>query len=276
MEFNNRSVNIYYEIKGSGKPVIMIHGFSVDHTLMAGSMEPVFENHPGYKRVYFDLPGMGRSQCADWISNSDVMLDFVEEFVRSLFPNERFLLAGESYGGYLSRGLLGRMADRIDGLLLICPVIYADRKMRNLPRHSVLIRDEELLSSLKTEDAKAVDNNLVVQSKSIYDKYNVNILSGIRKANKDFCNKLGSDGYEFSFDADKQFIEYVKPTLMLLGKQDSVVGYADAWEILEKYPRATFAVLDMAGHNLQIEQEALFTSLVLEWLRRVEEYQANP
>jgi hypothetical protein len=29
-------------------------------------------------------------------------------------------------------------------------------------------------------------------------------------------------------------------------------------------------VLDAAGHNLQIEQDALFESLVKEWLSRVE------
>jgi pimeloyl-ACP methyl ester carboxylesterase len=50
-----------------------------------------------------------------------------------------------------------------------------------------------------------------------------------------------------------------------------MVGYRDAWEILENYPRSTFAVLDRAGHNLQIEQETLFNALVNGWLDRVEE-----
>ena len=44
---------------------------------------------------------------------------------------------------------------------------------------------------------------------------------------------------------------------------------------MEKYPRATFAVLDLAGHILQIEQESLFNALVNEWLDRVEYYISN-
>lgn len=36
------------------------------------------------------------------------------------------------------------------------------------------------------------------------------------------------------------------------------------------YPRVTFAVLDMAGHNLQIEQPDVFNSLVHNWLNRLE------
>jgi pimeloyl-ACP methyl ester carboxylesterase len=45
--------------------------------------------------------------------------------------------------------------------------------------------------------------------------------------------------------------------------------YKDAWSILENFPRATFAVLDRAGHSLQIEQEEIFNSLINEWISRV-------
>ena len=50
---------------------------------------------------------------------------------------------------------------------------------------------------------------------------------------------------------------------------DDSVGYLDQFELLPHYPRASFAVLDVAGHNLQIEQPALFDALMLEWLDRV-------
>ncbi len=36
------------------------------------------------------------------------------------------------------------------------------------------------------------------------------------------------------------------------------------------YPRATFAVLDTAGHNLQIEQPQVFNALASEWLDRLQ------
>lgn len=45
---------------------------------------------------------------------------------------------------------------------------------------------------------------------------------------------------------------------------------SDAWSLIEHYPRATFAVLDMAGHNLQIEQSDMFNTLVHNWLERIE------
>jgi pimeloyl-ACP methyl ester carboxylesterase len=60
--------------------------------------------------------------------------------------------------------------------------------------------------------------------------------------------------------------------LFLTGRFDHWCGYRDAYQILDNYPRATFAVLDRAGHGLTIEQNILFRALVSEWLDRVEEY----
>jgi hypothetical protein len=54
-----------------------------------------------------------------------------------------------------------------------------------------------------------------------------------------------------------------------MGKQDSIVGYSDFGDFLKNYPRASFVVLDNAGHNLQIEQPELFYCLTKEWLERV-------
>jgi pimeloyl-ACP methyl ester carboxylesterase len=49
-----------------------------------------------------------------------------------------------------------------------------------------------------------------------------------------------------------------------------VVGYRDAARLVENFPRATVAILDRAGHNLQIEQQRLFEALAAEWLDRME------
>jgi pimeloyl-ACP methyl ester carboxylesterase len=44
MEYKIRDVTIYYEIFGSGSPILMIHGWSPDHRLMKGCMEPIFQS----------------------------------------------------------------------------------------------------------------------------------------------------------------------------------------------------------------------------------------
>ena len=109
-----------------------------------------------------------------------------------------------------------------------------------------------------------------MQNPETWRRFRDEIQPGLKVADYDFLNGLRERGYDFSFAVDVPDRRFEKPTLMLLGRQDSSVGYKDAWNILENYPRATFAVLDKAGHNLQIEQPGLFEALVKEWLERVE------
>lgn len=52
-----------------------------------------------FRRIYLDLPGMGKSGAGDWIKNADVMLEVVKEFIRQVIKEESFLMVGLSYGG---------------------------------------------------------------------------------------------------------------------------------------------------------------------------------
>jgi hypothetical protein len=49
-----------------------------------------------------------------------------------------------------------------------------------------------------------------------------------------------------------------------------VVSYRDVWKILEHFPRATYVVLDQAGHAPGVEQLQLSHTLMSEWVDRVE------
>lgn len=275
MECKVKNISINYEIIGDGKPIIMLHGYSVDHRLMLGCMEPLFSANDNYKRIYIDLPGMGKSESAEWINNADIMLDIIIDFIDKIIPKENFRIIGESYGGYLSRGVIYKMAHRVDGIALICPVIIADNKKRNVPQHIVLAKDSELFFNLTPEEVEDFNSMAVVQNEKIYERYKNEIMSGVKIADNRFLESFKENGYGFSFDVDKLNEKFDKPALMLLGRQDSCVGYKDAWSIQENFPRTTFVVLDRAGHNLQIEQEVLFKSLMSEWLERVNEATGN-
>jgi pimeloyl-ACP methyl ester carboxylesterase len=187
-----------------------------------------------------------------------------------VIPGHRFAIVGQSYGGYLARGVLARRTEWVDGMALLCPAIIADRPKRDLPKRAVIVKDDALLASLSTDDATAFGPNFVVQTQSTWRRFRDELLPAIRGGDQGFLEKL-SQRYAISLDVDALAQPFSKPVLMLTGRQDSDVGYRDQWKILENYPRGTFAVLDRAGHGLAIEQSALFTSLVGEWVARVEE-----
>ncbi len=267
MRYSIRDLEIHYEDIGSGRPVIMLHGFGLDHRVMLGCMEPIFSHREGWRRIYPDLPGMGRTRAKDWIANSDRMLDVVLEFIDAVAPGEDFVLAGESYGGYLALGVLHRKAESVEGLLLICPVFVADHPRRTLPHHATIFK-EPGLNLGSSEEEQMFKSMAVVRDSRHWKRFQEEILPGTKAADDEFLKAFQRKGYPFSFDVSG--ISFAGPSLVLLGRQDSVVGFRDALASLENFPRGTFAVVDRAGHDLQIEQEGVFNALVGEWLDRLE------
>jgi len=270
MECTLKKITIHYETFGEGKPIIMLHGWPIDHRVLVSELEPIFQNRVGWKRIYPDLPGMGKTPGMDWIRHQDQMLEVLLDFVDTLIPAQRFSVAGYSYGGYLGRGMVYRKSAIMNGLLLIAPTILADDKKKTLPPHISLVKDSALLSELEPELAQAFQGFAVVQSRELLDAWKNHGVPAGEIADYDFLGKL-AENYEFSFDVDTLPEPFGGPALFIMGRQDSICGYHDAWNILENYPRATFAVLDRAGHGVMVEQKELFNALVNEWLDRMEE-----
>lgn len=269
MECKVRDINIYYEIHGEGKPIVMIHGRSPDHRLMKGCMEPIFKTiNTTWQRIYFDLPGMGKTKGAPWITGSDQMFDLVMDFIDAVIPNQNFLLAGESYGGLLARGIINKRPSSVDGLLLICPVVAYEGPEGKGGQFKVLEKDDALLDSLTKEDRNYFEGKGInaLQNKRVWERFKTEVLPGLKMADHSFLENCRKP---LSFDVDALEKPYLKPTLMLAGRQDSIVGYRGILKLLDLYPRGSLVLLDRAAHNLQIEQDNLFTETVKEWLDRI-------
>ncbi|MDQ3787569.1 MAG: alpha/beta hydrolase [Actinomycetota bacterium] len=247
---------------GTGTPVLALHGWTPDHRLMLGCLEPVFARRQGYRRLYPDLPGMGKSPAPPSIASSDDMLAAVREFVAETIGTTPFLLVGESYGGYLARGLTRALGDQVLGLALICPIgVAVEYEARTLPPRQVLRREPGLRENAEFESMA------VVATAETLRRFEEEIDPGLAIADEQAMARIAAR--RRLTDDPEGGDTFTRPTLILTGRQDDVVGYEDQWALLPHYPRATFAVLDVAGHNLQFEQPALFDALMSEWLDRV-------
>ncbi|HXZ90890.1 MAG TPA: alpha/beta hydrolase [Candidatus Dormibacteraeota bacterium] len=269
MECKLDRITVHYEVFGEGKPILMLHGMSLDHTEMVYEMERYFTKRSGWKRIYLDMPGHGKTPGADWISSTDEILKVVEDFIDQVIPGERFVVAGTSYGAYIGRGLVHRRGAIMNGLLLSVPVIVPDRTKRILPPRVVLLKNQAIMDAARSENlSNEVDVFVVVQNRDVVD-YLRALQASV--ADEKFLEKIWPQN-GFSFDVDKLPQPFPAPTLFIMGRQDSVAGYRDAWNISENYARATFAILDRAGHLALGEQSQLCSDLIQDWLDRVEEW----
>ena len=109
---------VYYSVIGSGTPVYMLHGgLGYDHTPFRPWLDPWAEK---FKVVFYDHRGNGRSERMS--SMDDVTHDtFVEdlEALRSFLGDDKFVLAGNSYGGVIGQEYALKYPERLLGLILI-------------------------------------------------------------------------------------------------------------------------------------------------------------
>lgn len=265
---------VHHEVHGPGDPdaptVVLVHGFTVDMRVMTTPFEPVFARRPGWRRVYLDLPGHGRT-TAPGVAGSDDVFRVLRAAVDALVPG-RYVVVGQSYGGYMARGLVAAHRDRVDGMAIVVPVIEPAHEKRDLPPRRILFRDLGLAGRTGREALDA-DEVGVVQTPRTWAHREEAVVPGQEALDEAAALRIAAS-YEGTFAVDDG--EFARPSLILAGRQDSMTGYRDAWTILEKYPRATFAVLDRAGHGVDGEQPALLEALVGDWLDRVEEHRDRP
>ena len=263
---------IDYEAHGEGRPILLLHGWTMDRRVEIFDYEKIFAARPGWWRIYPDLPGMGRSVAKAGLSNQDDVLDSLLAFVDQVLPG-RFVLAGTSLGAYLARAIAARRRSSIAGLLLRVPCIFAEDARRTLPPFEALVADEAFMASLDADD-RAYLGDLLIQTpayaESLKHKGDAVVQPAIQ-ATAPIANEIRADPkrYGFSFDlieAEKTFDE---PTLIIAGRRDTTVGYRDAWSILDSYPRATFVALDRADHGWPMETPNLLPALVDDWLERI-------
>jgi pimeloyl-ACP methyl ester carboxylesterase len=263
VEYVTRDLPVHYVEQGHGSVVLALHGAGVDHREVMACLEPVFDALTGYRRIYPDLPGMGRTPAPDTIKSADDVLEVLLAFIEGVIGDQPLLVAGHSAGGYYAQAIAGQRPEQVVGLALLCPLLAG---LHDVPEHEVVYR------SGRMGNAEFRDY-FTVQTAKTLDRYQRDVEPAAPLADQSALARIG-ERWELTRPPAEE-VPYRRPTLLVTGRQDSTVGYARAWELLDDYPRATFAVLDRAGHALPHEQPGLLRALVSEWLDRVKEHSTS-
>jgi pimeloyl-ACP methyl ester carboxylesterase len=271
MKCRVRGIDMHFEEVGSGRPLLNLHGWGIGGGRMVMPfIEPLFRTRPGWRRLYPDLPGHGKTPVPPGTHGHDDVLDVVLEFIDAVAPGERFAVHGLSWGGYLARGVVYRRLKQLDGVMLSVPLVSWDADNSDMPAKQVVRSDPQFVAALRP-DEQWLEDDIVVQSLALLDDLRSNVVANATPAQDPAIARL-LEHEPFSFDPGELPEPCHAPALILTARQDHIAGYRAAWPILDNFPRGTFAVLDRSGHWLGIEQAALFRALATEWLDRVEEY----
>jgi pimeloyl-ACP methyl ester carboxylesterase len=272
MECSLENITVHYEVFGEGRPIILLPGWGMNTRSTAHDTEPYFQQRKGWKRIYIDPPGHGKTPGKDWITNQDKILEVILACIDKLTVGQRFSMIGVSLGAYLARGVILNRAEFVDGIAMIVPGIIAEDEKRTVPPYKVLVEDPTVRAELTPEEVDWFDMSVVHSRKWLDYLRTSPQVPEHENGDSEFLSRIREqpEKYAFTFDVDDVLEPFPGPSLIITGRQDAMVGYQDAWNILENYPRATYVVLDRAGHFLE-ESADLVHVLVNDWLDRVEE-----
>ena len=259
--------SLSFEERGTGLPIVNLHGWPAEHGQMMAMMEPLFVDRPGWRRIYVDLPGMGLSPGPAGLVSHDQMLDAVSDFIDTVVGDQPVVLAGHSYGAKLARGLMAAGANQIDAAFLLSPGGSGDVPAEAVPP-TVFVESQQFQDEL-TETEKKVVDLFRVRTMEVLDIVRSQAMPGVHAADYEFLERIAA-GPDFTYLSEPAR-PFPGPVLILSGRQEPT-GYRHLGQWLDSYPRGTLAVLDRTGHLLFAEQPELLAALAGEWLDRVQEY----
>jgi pimeloyl-ACP methyl ester carboxylesterase len=250
-------VLIHYVEHGEGVPLVALHGAGVDHREIEAAIEAIVPSE-GYRRIYPDLPGMGHTTAGGLTSNDDVVT-VLGQFLDHVGVGPVMLL-GHSYGAYLARGVAAQRPDVVLGLALLCPVAEHSGQV---PDHHVVRQEPDAYDELEPAQRQGFDEYFVIRTPATARRYRDHVLPGTAVVDEAALGRIFT-GWSIALGSGV----FAAPTLLAAGRRDSIAGYTDAVALLERYPHATLAVFEGAGHALMHERPELLAPLLSDWLVR--------
>jgi pimeloyl-ACP methyl ester carboxylesterase len=189
----------------------------------------------------------------------------VEEMAMSVLDKapRRFALAGFSLGGYVSLAILRVAPERVAKMALIATSARADTEARRAERR---LQIEAMAQPGGFEEHMRRDLAYVVHPSRLAEKPLVAALTEMQARQGAPVFIRQSKACMARPDSRPHLGKIVCPTLVLSGRQDSVLPPELSEEIARGIPNARHVIIEECGHYLPLERPHAVTALLRAWL----------
>ncbi len=255
----------FVRLKGSGEPVILLHGFT-------GSAKQwrnvVSESNLPVQWIGIDLPGHGKTIVREEKS----MEEYVDELIEVInqLEIENFHLLGYSMGGRTALLLANRHPERIKSLTLAgaSPGLKTTEEQEARKES-----DEKLAQFIEDKGIEAFvdywENIPLFQSQQSLSPEIKKVLHNERLFQTEHglalsLKTMGTGVMPSLWDQ----LEHIQiPTLLVTGELDEKFNSINE-EMLKRLPRAEHQVVKEAGHAVHVENLHSFVKIVSEFLQQ--------
>ena len=255
--------DISYRKKGSGKPVVFVHGFGEDGRIWDLIVEDL-QNQ--FTCLVPDIPGSGESimKRGAWT------MDNFAEALKLILDKEKMpsaTMIGHSMGGYIALAFAERYSDRLNGFGLFHSSAFADNEEKKSTRkrgiqfieeHGANKFLEQSTPNLFSDIFKTQHPEIV---KELVDKYT------------NFQDGALVHYYQAMMqrpDRTEVLKNSPKPVLFILGEHDTAIPLADGLQ-QSHMPRLSYIhILSNSGHMGMIEETHKCREILQKFLQDLE------
>lgn len=255
-------VNLHYEVSGHGLPVVLLHGFPLNHEIWQPQIKAL---QTEYRVITPDLRGHGKSEAPGGIYTMANLADDLGALIDHLNCGPA-IIAGHSMGGYIAFAFYRRYADLVKGLVLISTRAATDTPEGKANREAMAQRAEQERSS-----AVAVEKMLpnMMSPASLAADPSLKTKVDAMMAGTSFHGIAGAQrGMASRSDSSDLLPTISVPTLIIAGTADALIPPVESQKMAQTIRGAELQLLDGAGHLPSLEKPHEFTAAMQHWLRR--------
>ena len=126
MNLEYKGINIFYTDNGSGKAVVLLHGFLENSNMWIPFISILSKNN---RVICIDLLGHGKTECLGYIHTMELMGDCVNAVLQHLKIYKATFI-GHSMGGYVVLAFAEKKPNMINGICLMNSTAEADHLER--------------------------------------------------------------------------------------------------------------------------------------------------
>ena len=259
MQVRSDDIDLYYETRGTGFPVVLVHPFVVHHEFWSAVVARLATR---YKLLIADLRGHGHSQTGN---GAATMAKHADDLLRMIDAEQvgKAVFVGVSIGGYILFEFWRRHRERVAALVFSNTKAEADtdaaRANRMKSIHDSRQRGtagfiEEQIPNYMGETTRRNRPDIVDSARRMMQTLSVEGLAAVQQ------------GMAERPDSRSTLAGINVPTLVITGEEDTLTPLANAQAIQRGIPGARLALIAKVGHYAALENPDEFARVLRQFL----------
>jgi 3-oxoadipate enol-lactonase len=246
--------------RGLGSPVLLVHGFPLDHRMWASQIDALATRH---RVIAVDLRGFGETYGAAGTTTMDRFADDLRLVLDQLRVDEPVAFCGLSMGGYVAFEFWRRHSVRVRSLVLLDTRAVADTedaaRNRRLQADRILATGtddlaDQMLPKLLAPASLMGQPQTVGRIREMIQKAQP---AGVAAALRGMAERPDSTGILSTIHV---------PTLCVVGEHDAISPAEEMRGMAAQIPNAEFALIPDSGHMSTMENPGAVNDVLLTFL----------